>query len=97
MGRTDAWSLQLPEPLPVMPEANDMVAAPAMSGSQLAEILNRQQPQPAAFEQQAKSAISACPACSASLSGVEQKFEKCLSCGKSFAGGAGSISVSVGI
>jgi hypothetical protein len=96
MGRTDAWSLQLPEPLPVLPEAAEVVASSAVTSSQLAEVLNRAQSVPPASVQP-KSSLSACPACKASLSGVEQKLEKCLSCGKSFAGAAGSVSVSVGI
>jgi hypothetical protein len=36
-----------------------------------------------------------CPSCSAGLSSVEQKFERCLSCGKSFGSGAGSHNVSI--
>jgi hypothetical protein len=95
MGRTDAWSLQLPEPLPVMPEATDLAVAPAVAGNQLAEVLSR--PTSPSSPEAVNSAISHCPSCRASLSGVEQKFEKCLSCGKSFAGAAGSIKVSVGI
>jgi hypothetical protein len=96
MGRTDAWSLQLPEPLPVMPEAVENVATQVVnSNAQLAEILNR--PAPVQANDQTRAAISSCPSCRASLSGVEQKFERCLSCGKSFAGNASAISVSVGI
>jgi ribosomal protein L37AE/L43A len=74
-----------------MPEAMESAEMPlAAASAQLAEVLSR--PAPAA-----KPAISSCPSCKASLSGVELKFEKCLSCGKSFVGSANSVSVSVGI
>ena len=96
MGRTDAWSLQLPEPLPVMPEAVEVNAPQAQANAQLAELLNRPAPAQSAPDQP-RSAIASCPSCKAGLSGVEQKFERCLSCGKSFAGAASGISVSVGI
>jgi len=99
MGRTDAWALQLPEPLPVMPENLDAIAAPqqnAGSNAQLAELLNRPAPAQPTPSAAPRAAVTQCPACKASLSGVEQKFERCLSCGKSFAS-AGAMNVSVGI
>lgn len=90
MGRTDAWSLQLPEPLPVMPEVANNVETPVAGVSvQLGDVLSRPAP--------VKSAIANCPSCKSRLSGVELKLEKCLSCGKSFAASSGAISVSVGL
>ena len=56
MGRTDAWSLQLPEPLPVMPEAVENVATQVVnSNAQLAEILNR--PAPVQANDQTRAAL----------------------------------------
>jgi len=85
-----------------MPEDIESVAMPAMrSSAQLADFLNRPAAaQPAAVQagpEQPRATISNCPACKASLSGVELKLEKCLSCGKGFSASAGNISVSVGI
>ena len=82
-----------------MPEAIDTVTTTLSPGAQLAEMLGR----PAVATPQradtapVKAALVQCPSCKASLSGVEQKFEKCLSCGKSFAGTDSASNVSVGI
>ena len=96
MGRTDAWALQMPEPLPIMPEGADvsnLQGATAEAAAQITQMLQASQ----ARAETAKVAVTNCPTCKASLSGVEQKFEKCLTCGNSFSAAAGEVSVSVGI
>jgi len=95
MGRTDAWALDVPAP-PMMPVeaaapdivANESPAAPAPR-TVLDDIFAARKPATAT------PANSTCPACSARLSDVERKFERCLSCGKSFATSAGSVSVGI--
>ena len=97
MGRTDAWALQMPEPLPIMPETADAVnlqGANADAAAQITQMLSASRAKP---EASAKTELTHCPTCKASLSGVEQKFEKCLTCGNSFSAAAGEVSVSVGI
>jgi hypothetical protein len=108
MGRTDAWALNLPEPPPVMPEAQ---SASQTAGAQLLEMLGRKpdssklldavKAAPVAASAHSAPATSraparsSCPSCKASMSAVEQKLERCLTCGTSFT--AGDVKVSVGI
>ena len=98
MGRTDAWALQMPEPLPLMPETADVVNIQGANADAAAQITQMLQDSRARVDETSpRAALTNCPTCKASLSGVEQKFEKCLTCGNSFAAAAGDVSVSVGI
>jgi hypothetical protein len=74
----------------MMPVDNDQqAAAPAASNQLLEQVFAAR-----AVQEQA-AAPSTCPSCSAKLSGVELKFERCLSCGKTF--GSTNVAVSVGL
>jgi hypothetical protein len=86
MGRTDAWALNVPEAPPIMPRDETVAEAPVAQQRQPVEdVFHDSKPQ--------QVAASSCPSCSAKLSGVEQKFERCLSCGKSFAQSASISSI----
>ncbi|MDQ3023091.1 MAG: hypothetical protein M3R04_01705 [bacterium] len=88
MGRTDARALEVPEALPMMPVDTDAVVAVAAQTQALEQF----------FSDRAEALTKAlpattCPSCNAKLSVVEQKFERCLSCGKTFSVSNADINV----
>jgi hypothetical protein len=101
MSRTDARALEVPEALPVVPVDVDSDPATAVAAQSRAieQFFNDRasaiaQATSARGSDSAAPAPTTCPACSAKLSGVEQKLGRCLSCGKTH---SASGSVNVGI
>jgi Zn finger protein HypA/HybF involved in hydrogenase expression len=92
MGRTDVRTLtvpELPQVLPAQPVAEE---TPVRT-----ETIASDAPRGAMLAPKEAPAVEQCPACKARLSSVEQKFERCLSCGKNFGGVKPTASLSVNL